>query len=242
MLVSLLIIGFPFTNAIIPSHVRICDPSIDCTQNVKIALISQLNTNYLTFAYGSAGGFFNNALISGKTTFSFINFTALTLGAPTNPNQNFSVSLQHTNASISSVTANNLGFVTSFASGQPKLFYYWNNNVVYASPTSVNVTYIATTRYIPSSQYEPSVAAFNACVAPCVFSNPANNTLIVKGQPSSPLTINICVIGICPAIITSNLIITPGYSIDSDVAIPMIILFFSIVALILLLAFSRRSE
>jgi hypothetical protein len=236
-----LIIVFPQTQAIIPSNVMICDASIDCTQNVKVALISHVSTNYLTFQEGSQGGFFNQAIISGKTNFAFINFTALTLTSNTNPNQNFSVSVLHTNASIYSVTKNNLGFIESFTGTVPKLYYYWDNDVTYSSPTSVNVSGLSSTQYIPSSQYQSSLANFVSCIAPCVYSDSSNNTLMIKSQTISPVKVNICVIGICPSITpNSNNIIVAGYSIDDDVSIPYIFLFFIIVVLILILAFSRR--
>lgn len=201
LLLIILLLGFPLTHAVIPSHVRICDPSINCANQLKIALISQISTNYLFFSPNADGGFFDSALISGKTTFSFINFTNIALGAPTNPAQSFSLSTQNSNATLSKITSSAIQINESFISGNPKLFYYYNNNALTTYPSSLNVTYLDTAWIIPSNQYYTSIPLFNSCIAPCAYVNTGNNTLIVKGQTTSPLTINLCTIGICPTVV-----------------------------------------
>lgn len=208
LIILSLVILLPMTQtyATIPSNVRICDPSIDCTQNMKIALISHSSTNYLTFAFGSSGGFFNSATVSGKTTFAFINFTSISLISPTNPSQSFGVSLIQSNATLTTVTSDEVSFTsvyttTTFTKNFPKLYYYYDNQYFASYPSSVTVA----NNLVSYDNYYTNAGLFNSCTSSCVYINTSNNTIAVKdSQVSSSNTITLCTIGLCQSELSTS--------------------------------------
>jgi len=183
VLFSLLLLTIPSASAAAPANVRLCDPSSDCSSSLIFALYSASGgTCYLSFASGSAGGYFDGAAVSGK----YVNFTNIALGSPTNPAQSFGAGCSGGNVTLAAIASDHVEFSegSTPTSVNPEVFFYSNTAV-----DTVIYTQSGVQTVINSDQFATQLP-FICSAPPCVFENATNSTYILSANGTLPFSVD----------------------------------------------------
>lgn len=150
------------------------------------------NVSCLGFEPSLAGAMHDAATYSGKWA-NFTNFVLAAdfgLTASDNPSQTFGVGMNGITANLSAMTATGLEFTeteyTTFNVAMPAIHVYTTQ---YAK--EVVVTQGSLDTPIFQKDFVKTAGAFAACLSPCVFGNPANNTVVVKTPNIMPEIVDI---------------------------------------------------
>lgn len=126
-----------------------------------------------------------------------VNFTNIAYSSNSNPTQSFGVAQCCSSTGVSNalnnIKSDHVEFQLTFTSGTPKLYFYYimPSGIGFNVPQTVLHIYQTSTAAINDGSYYTDATAFSNCLAPCVFQNTANKTLVIKSISSSPVTIDV---------------------------------------------------
>ena len=167
---------------------QLCDPSNG--QKLLVALYADNPLSYVILPSYACGGYSGDWHIFS----SRVNFTNISFGSGSNPSQNFGLgtSTASTNLTVTQVASDFVEVQLAFTT-QPKIQFYYVMPLALAQlqvPQTVLYIYQSSVTQINQGSYFTDANSFISCVAPCVFQNSSNQTLILKATSGSPVTVD----------------------------------------------------